>query len=116
MSAKRDASVRAPGDGDRGRASGDRPGGPSPRSFPAPAAKNERQAFAEALAQKLTVTYETGGNERPDAWDRLREATIAAKAAWCHCSCDSCVSRGEHHPADCPAPECPWTGPTDMVG
>lgn len=34
-SAKRDASVGAPGDGDRGRASGDGSGGPFPRSHPA---------------------------------------------------------------------------------
>lgn len=58
---------------------------------------------------------------RPDSWDRLRAATITARAerkaftealvtmqtAWCHCTCEACANRVQHHPADCPV-GCPW--------
>lgn len=71
-------------------------------------AEDERRSFTEALAKRMTwngqsmegtfVTYDSGETLR--TWR-------------CRCTCDPCADIGEHQTEDCPAPGCPWTGPTD---
>lgn len=71
-------------------------------------AKDERQSFTEALAKRMTWTGQSleGTIVTYDSAETLR-------SAWCRCTCDPCANRGEHQTDDCPAPGCPWTGPTD---